>query len=296
MLSSGSRTTGEPEDYKMRATDASSVLLRCTSTFRRPCLRCRLVPAGSTVQLVIAFLCLAVGLSVRAAPQPDGQSGSFDAANRLFEQGKFSEAISSYQALLEHPQRSAALYFNLGNAYFRNGQIGQAIASYRLAERLAPRDPDVRANLRFARESIGAEPPPFSRWDRWLRLLTLNQQTYVTASFFWACLLLLAGRQLWPEQRVFRTAASFCGVATTILATWLAVSVQRQIRTTTAVVIAKDSAIRYGPFEESQSFSKLHDGTELAVLNRKENWLQVRDATMRTGWVQDKDLLLLPPG
>ena len=50
---------------------------------------------------------------------------SFDAANKLYEQGKFMEAAAGYQRLLESGRRSVVLYFNLGNARFKAGQVGR---------------------------------------------------------------------------------------------------------------------------------------------------------------------------
>src|SRR6185436_11225451 len=76
---------------------------------------------------------------------------TFDGANKLYEQGKFVEAAAGYEKLVLGGQSSAPIYYNLGNAYFKSGQIGRAIRAYRQAERLTPRDPDLRANLQFAR-------------------------------------------------------------------------------------------------------------------------------------------------
>src|SRR5204862_1754388 len=78
----------------------------------------------------------------------------FDQANKLYEQGKYQEAASAYQKLLQTEPGSAALYFNLGNAWFKAGQSGRAIAAYRQAERLAPRDPNLRFNLNFVRKKV----------------------------------------------------------------------------------------------------------------------------------------------
>src|SRR5262245_21337339 len=74
-------------------------------------------------------------------------STGFDSANRLYEQGKFSDAAAAYEQLIQSGTVSSAIYFNLGNAYFKSGQLGHAIAAYRDAQLIAPQDPDVRANL-----------------------------------------------------------------------------------------------------------------------------------------------------
>ena len=58
-------------------------------------------------------------------------STEFDAANRLYEQGKFKEAIAAYEALAKSGSVSPALFFNLGNSFYKAGEIGRAIGSYR---------------------------------------------------------------------------------------------------------------------------------------------------------------------
>ena len=75
------------------------------------------------------------------AANPEALSTGFEAANKLYEEGKYADAAASYERLLQGGQVSAALYFNLGNAAFKSSQIGRAIAAYRQAERIAPRKP-----------------------------------------------------------------------------------------------------------------------------------------------------------
>src|SRR6266511_3325281 len=81
-------------------------------------------------------------------------SAAFEQANKYYEQSNFTEAAAAYARMIDGGHVSPALYFNLGNALFKSGQIGRAIFNYRLAQLLAPRDPDVRANLRFARNQV----------------------------------------------------------------------------------------------------------------------------------------------
>jgi Ca-activated chloride channel family protein len=50
--------------------------------------------------------------------------------NRLYEQGKFDEAATSYnQALVDHPD-SALLHFNLGDARYREGKYDDALTAF----------------------------------------------------------------------------------------------------------------------------------------------------------------------
>src|SRR5438552_9134717 len=121
----------------------------------------RLTHYASCLWLMLVLLC--AGSVARA----EDVSTAFDQANRLYEEGKFTEAAAAYEKMLQQGQASPALYFNLGNALFKAGQVGRAVLNYRLAERLAPRDTDIRANLKFARGSVapGATPTP-GWWQR----------------------------------------------------------------------------------------------------------------------------------
>jgi len=146
---------------------------------------------------------------------------------------------------------SAALYFNLGNACFKNGQTGQAIVYYRLAHRLAPRDPDIRANLRFARETVGGNPPGLGRWERWFQVLTLNELTILGAATLWIWLLILAAGQLrrdWAQD--LRPYRILSGIATVLVLAWLGVVWQSRIGSSSAVVITREAVVRYGPLKK----------------------------------------------
>src|SRR5207249_8839840 len=121
--------------------------------------------------------------------------------NKLYEQGKHSEAAANYEKLIQTGWVSAALYFNLGNALFKSGQIGRAIAAYRQAEQLAPRDPDVRANLQFARNQAQGPTLSPSRWQHGLGKLTLNEWTLLASGAVWLWFLLLAASQWRPVWR-----------------------------------------------------------------------------------------------
>src|SRR5262245_41102750 len=139
--------------------------------------------------LCIAGLLVCSRTSMEAASQ-SGDS-AFESANRLYEQGKFTEAASAYQKLVQSGYASTAVYFNLGNAFFKAGQIGQAVAAYRQAERISPRDPDLRANLQFARNQIQGPTLGIPAWQRWLGKLSLNEWTLLAAGAVWVWFLLL---------------------------------------------------------------------------------------------------------
>jgi tetratricopeptide (TPR) repeat protein len=223
-----------------------------------------------------------------------GPAAEFDLANKLYEQGKYAEAAGKYEQLLRDHVVSPAVYFNLGNAFFKSDRIGRAIASYRLAGRLAPRDPDLRANLQFVRNQIQGPTLVPDRWQRWLGTLTLNEWTLLAVTTFWVWLLLLALIQLRPAWKPpLRTTARLSGIATAVLSLCLGAAWQTH-STQSAVVVTPQAIVHNGPLDESQTAFVVHDGAELVILDRKEDWLQVGAGDRRSGWLKREQLHLLP--
>ena len=219
-------------------------------------------------------------------------SSAFEAANKLYYEGKFAEAAPAYEKLVQAAPASAALYFNLGNAWFKAGQIGRAIVAYRKAERLTPRDPDIRANLQFARNQVQGPSLVPKRWQRGLDRLTLNEWTLLAAGALWIWLIALAIFQWRPAwRRNFRTLLLGLTVATVLLSACLAAAIDQQRSVQTAVLVAPETMVRNGPLEESKNLFAIHDGAELRVLERKDDWLLVAIDARRTGWLRREQVL-----
>ncbi len=65
-------------------------------------------------------------------------AADFSAANKLYAEGKFADAASAYEKILQTGKQSPALLFNYANAEFKSGHLGLAIAAYRRAAQLSP--------------------------------------------------------------------------------------------------------------------------------------------------------------
>ena len=152
---------------------------------------------------------------------------------------------------------SAALYFNLGNALFKSGQIGRAIVNYRLAGQLAPRDPDIRANLRFARNHVdGADARPGAWWRRWTGHLTLNEWSALVAVAGWLWFILLALPQWRPAlKRPLRGYTAAAGLVAAFLSACLALNYYDRFEIQSAIVVAREAAFQ--PADEAPGRSGL---------------------------------------
>jgi tetratricopeptide (TPR) repeat protein len=239
---------------------------------------------------------LLAGWSVAGtAESTDNPAARFNAANKLYEQGKYAEAATQYNGILQENLASPALYYNLGNACFKAGESGRAIAAYLQAEELAPRDPDLRANLQFVRNQIQGPTLSASHWQMLAGRLTINEWSWLAmlALWTWFALLIILQWRPWlkPALRGYLYAT---GISASGLCLCLAMTVYMHQVERTAVVTSPEVTAHNGPLEESPSAFSLHDGAELKVLDEKDQWLQINTGTPRSGWIRRDQVFILP--
>ncbi|MCX6895137.1 MAG: tetratricopeptide repeat protein [Verrucomicrobia bacterium] len=231
---------------------------------------------------IAPILILLVTLAGRA-----GAGAEFDAANKLYNQGKFAAAAAGYERMVESGAGGVAVFFNLGNAQFKSGQFGRALAAYRQAEKISPRDPDVLANLQFTRNQIGnsASVKP-GIVQRGLARLTLNEWTALAAAAVAAWFVLLALGQWRPAWlSALQNYVLFTGLAAALLTAGAAADWAMNHSAKSAVVVT-ETTVRTGPLEDAQASFTAKDGAELTVLDEREDWLQVLNGQRQTGWVK----------
>ena len=118
----------------------------------------------------------------------------FEQGKEHYKNGKYQEAINSWEKVLINGKHSSSLYFNLGNANYKLNKVGPSIFYYEKALQLAPGDADIQTNLKFAENArIDAiEPLPetvFSKWyvavsgiftyDGWAKLAVVGSVLFV---------------------------------------------------------------------------------------------------------------------
>ncbi len=234
--------------------------------------------------------CLMTWLALRISagdPQAD-----FEQANRVLAEGKFAEAVRGYQSILKSGS-SAALHNNLGLALYQNGQLGPAMAQFRLAERLAPRDGEIKANLRLARSKISKSMTVDGMEGQ---TMSLNEWALLPLGAMWiaaGCWFL----SLWNPRMgsVLRGYAWGAGVLFVILGGLAARAIVVRYQEPDLVVVRPDAALRQSPFPEAKSILNLAEGAELHIENLRADWYLVRDpGSDRTGWVRQDVVERIP--
>jgi hypothetical protein len=239
-----------------------------------------------------SLLAAILALGVAGPSRAESRGASFDEANRSYSEGHYADAVTDFETLARSRGWSAPLLYDLGNAYAQEGNVGLSVLNYERAQVLAPRDPDIAANLAYVRAKAGL-PAPVQPWYRRLaRTLSLTTWTLFAVSGFWlACVAFLAGRK-WRVRRLFHAAAFAALVSVTTVAA--AVVLDRDLDH--AVVVERKTApVRVSPFDTAASEAALSEGEEVSIIGRHGDFVRVRDGQRRTGWVQSAAVQFIVP-
>jgi hypothetical protein len=238
------------------------------------------------------LLCLSLAVVAHATP-----ADLFTRAGQEYDAGSYLQAAVLYDSLTQAGFGNAAVYFNLGNAYFRAGNVGRAIWAYRSAGTLAPRDPDIEANLIVARlaarDRIEAVAPGFLKqvWRALSGLLSLREGSLLV-SLLWIGLWIVLAIWLF-YSRLRRFINPFLKVLVTLWAAAALVLAARYIATSNtvpAVVVVDETEALSGPGGDADVVFSGHSGLECIVRGRRADYLLVELANGRVGWVPASDL------
>ena len=237
--------------------------------------------------LVVALAAMLTSAAARAA-QTDAPNTIFFRANALYGEERYAEAAAEYERILASGLESGPLYFNLGNAYFKTGDIGRSVLAYERARRLIPGDPDVHANLRFARPD-GDDEPPLTRRLLFPLATGVSTDTLLlwASGLYTGVVLLLAIARLAPSSaRAATRSAVAAGVVLAVVATSAAYRLVSVDLPPQAVVVASEGAtVRFEPSPSGTAHFEVKTGSRLRVLATRDGWSQVARGDGTRGWI-----------
>lgn len=245
------------------------------------------------MQKIAALLLLVPAFCVYAqetAPAAVVPGEAFVNANAAYEAGNFSRAVVLYEELVARGFETGHLRYNLGNAYLRNGELGRAIASYLRAQVFLPRDQDVAANLAFARKSAkdalrppgpGAVEQTLFFWHYGLSRAELGTLFAVVNLLLWMVLVLRFYRR---GSEVLRW--TFMVLLIVLLAAGGSLAVHQLLPREVAVIVPPEIDVRSDTGGLGMVLFKLHAGTEVRVVDRREGALRIAlPEEGRGGWI-----------
>lgn len=225
-------------------------------------------------------------------------AASLDDARRLYDGGDCAGAARVCREVIAAEGGSAATWYNLGNTQFRLGETGAAILSFERALQLAPRDGDIRANLRLAREAADLPTENTAPW--WaapLYFVSLREWSVlaISGAVLFALAALAAGIVGGSRKRLRRwmagtLVAGFSFAALGSYALW-----HRHGEGKLAILTGKSPQLRLSPFTTADPGAKPGTGRTVEITTQSGDWSYVRVLNGSEGWIESREVERIIP-
>lgn len=251
---------------------------------------------------ILRILSLALALiSAAGAVTPEALSRAnkaFQLANAAYEKSDFTQAAELYRRAIDEGVADSRLYFDYANCLFRQNQPGMAILYYEKARKLDPNDPDIAYNLRFVNAQI-QDKVPAPEENALTKALafahgafSINEGLWIALGLFTflglaAILCLYAGSATRTALAVLMVTA---GLALLALIPSVALKIKDQEIQRYAIVLKPAIEMFSGPGETFQVLTQVHEGTRFEIVESRGEWLSVKLANGKGGYVRQADL------
>ena len=226
----------------------------------------------------------------------------FERANAFYNQGKYADAISQYEAVLATKNHSADLYFNLGNAHYKLNHVAPSIYYYEKALKLAPNDSDIKNNLALAKnmtiDAINVIPEAgLSKiLNNAANIMTFDGWAKAAVAFVFCFVVLFliyyfAYSTLRKRLTFLGSMASLLLMCVSLLFAFHKINLDK--RDKPAIVFAQESEVKEAPNSNSEESFTLHEGTKVQVLDTVNNWKKIKIQDGKTGWISSSDIKAL---
>jgi tetratricopeptide (TPR) repeat protein len=237
------------------------------------------------------FARLAAGIFAVLLLVPHARADAFEDANRAFAEGQYAQSARGYESVLEKNGYSAAVLFDLGNADMRLGRTGDAILNYERAKWLAPHDPDIAANLRFARQRAGLAAPANMAGERLANFFSPNAWAWVgSAALVVLCLGIVAARLEVKYRTSLYLLNTVSGLVLIVAGVAVGLRYQQLDR---AILPAKATPALISPFAGAKTVAEFSAGQAVRVERTHGGFSFVRDPAGRAGWVSNAQVAMI---
>lgn len=255
---------------------------------------------GKSLRKVATVVTLLLSLGSSMNIQAKDLDSLWTAGVQAYTDGKFADASTAWTSIEESGQKSAKLYYNLGNAWFKQGNYPKAILNYERALRLDPSYSDARYNLEFTSNFVQDKIEPVPEF---ILKSVARKVCYVMSSNVWAVIFLVLLAAALMMGLLFllgssvgkRRAGFYCGIVLLLLSAGaLSFSIWQKsdsVKTDTAIVMSPVSSVKSSPSSgSSKDLFVIHEGTKVTILDEVGTWKNISLADGRQGWIPAADL------
>ncbi len=244
---------------------------------------------------------LAIASLASASASPEAlkrATAAYKQANAAYEKTDYAKAAELYRNAIDESVADPRLYFNYGNCLFRLNQPGMAILYYEKARKLDPNDQDIAYNLRFVNAQI-IDKNPAAESNALTRAIgfahsafSINQGLWTSVGLF--SLIFLAAILALYAGAAFRgaliAAMVLAALALLALSPSLYFKIKEQESLQYGVVLKPAVEMFSGPGETFQVLTQVHEGTKFEIVETRGDWVSVKLANGKGGFVRLADL------
>ncbi|MEZ4796859.1 MAG: tetratricopeptide repeat protein [Flavobacteriaceae bacterium] len=227
----------------------------------------------------------------------------FAKGNALYNEGKFQEAITVYESILDNKVHSPELYYNLANSYYKLNRVAPSIYYYEKALLLAPNDADITNNLAFAQNmTIDAiDKIPEVGFSKFVKSITntFPFDTWAMISISCVVLFVILFLAYYFAYSTTKKRLAFIGSFVILFIAFISLFFAFHKQTldkkdNPAIVFSQESEVKTEPNLRSESAFQIHEGTKVQVLEKyNDDWSKIQIANGKTGWIASENIKLL---
>jgi tetratricopeptide (TPR) repeat protein len=220
----------------------------------------------------------------------------FEEGNKLYQKGKYNEAITAYQTVLSTKKHSAELYFNLGNCYYKLNKVAPAIYNYEKALVLNSNDSEVINNLNFAKKLTIDEIKEVQKvgFAKLLHDFTsafhYNTWAWISVGISFLFLLCFLGyyfSEITLSKRIFFL--GMFGLVFLILICSMSAIFEKSHfdNERPAIVFDELVIVKSEPKLTATDVFMLHEGAKVFVIENLDNWRKIELTDGTEGWIEN---------
>lgn len=219
--------------------------------------------------------------------------------NEYYQQGDYQAAIEEYQKIIDTGYESWQVYYNLGNAYFKQREIALAILNFERAKKLNPENEDINYNLEIANLATVdriQELPQFF-FLNWIskisQMVSLNTLAWIAITSYFVLVAMLIMRMFIKSTSTRKMLVGVILVAAVFLVFFsglLSYQIYENETKESAVVLVDKVDVKSAPDNAGTDVFTLHEGVKVQIEDRSLNWVKIKLADGKVGWLQEQSI------
>lgn len=248
------------------------------------------------LHLVSIFILLS---PVHAATIQDTVEIWLNEGNSFYQQKKYSEAIDSYQKVIDKNFESATLYYNLGNAYFKNEENGKALLWYERALKFDPSNEDIQHNIAFVNQKLEdkIDVLPELLLTRWYNTIasSMTSNQWATFSIIAFIIILLSILTFLLVRIPWIKSSSIFVLFFSLLFFIFSILFSYRNRTISekhpeAIILKSVINGKSTPNESGTDLFVIHEGLKVKITDQLNDWVEIKLPNGEKGWIKYSDL------